>query len=57
VLVRIYLLGGAYERALDVLEPLLQTPYHLSPGWLRVDPTFNSLHGNPRFERLAGGDH
>jgi serine/threonine-protein kinase len=57
VLVRIYLLGGAYERALDVLEPLLQTPYHLSPGWLRVDPTFNSLHGNPRFERLAGADH
>jgi serine/threonine-protein kinase len=56
VLVRIYLLGGAYEEALDVLEPVLQTPYQLSPGWLRVDPTFTALHGNPRFERLAGGE-
>ena len=57
VLVRIYLLGGAYDKALNTLEPLLQTPYHLSPGWLRVDPTFTALHGNLRFERLAGDDH
>ncbi len=57
VLVRIYLLGGAEERALDTLEPLLGMPYHLSPGWLRVDPTFAGLHGNPRFERLASGAH
>jgi len=29
-------------------------PYYLSPGWLRIDPTFAPLKGNPRFERLAG---
>ncbi len=23
--------------------------------WLRVDPTFSALRGNPRFERIAGG--
>jgi hypothetical protein len=26
-----------------------------SPGWLRIDPTFASLEGNPRFEKLIAG--
>jgi tetratricopeptide (TPR) repeat protein len=51
-LVRIYLLVGEPEKALDQLEPLLGMPYYLSPGWLRIDPTFAPLKGNPRFERL-----
>ncbi len=55
LLVRIYLLVGEPEKALDNLEPLLKTPYHLSPGWLRIDPTFAGLKGNPRFERLMAG--
>lgn len=54
-LVRIYILVGEQEKALDRLEPLLKMPYFLSPGWLRIDPTFVPLRGNPRFERLAGG--
>ena len=54
-LVRIYLLLGENDLALDELEPLLQVPGSLSRDWLRIDPTFASLHGDPRFERLVGG--
>jgi tetratricopeptide (TPR) repeat protein len=51
----IYLLVGEPEKALDQLEPLLKIPYYLSPGWLRIDPRFAPVRGNPRFERLAAG--
>jgi eukaryotic-like serine/threonine-protein kinase len=51
-LARIYLVVGEPEKALDQLEPLLKIPYYLSPGWLKIDPTFAPLRGNPRFERL-----
>ena len=40
---------------LNLLTTLLSAPAALSPGWLRVDPTFAALHGDPRFERLAAG--
>jgi TolB-like protein/Tfp pilus assembly protein PilF/predicted Ser/Thr protein kinase len=54
-LARIYAVAGESDKAVDQLEVLLKTPYFLSPDWLRIDPNFNSLHGNPRFERLIGG--
>jgi len=52
VLARIYVITGEYDKALDTLEPLLKMSYDLSPGWLRIDPNFAPLKGNPRFERL-----
>ena len=54
-LARIYLLLGEPEKALDQLEPLLRIPYYLSPGWLRIDPTFDPLRNNPRFRKLVQG--
>jgi hypothetical protein len=36
------------------LEPLLRIPYFLSPGWLRIDPTFDPLRRNRRFGKLTG---
>ncbi|HET7469267.1 MAG TPA: protein kinase [Gemmatimonadales bacterium] len=54
-LMRIYLLTGQPEKALDLLEGLLKVPYDLSPGWLRIDPTFDPVRSNPRFKRLIEG--
>ncbi len=54
-LVRIYMLVGEQEKALDQLEPLLKIPYFLSPGWLKIDPNFDALRKNPRFQKLVAG--
>ena len=53
--VRIFILVGEPERALDQLEPLLKIPYYLSPGWLKIDPTFDPIRRNPRFQKLVAG--
>ena len=54
-LARIYLLVGEPEKALDQLEPLLRIPFQLSPGWLKIDPNFDPLRKNPRFQKLVAG--
>jgi tetratricopeptide (TPR) repeat protein len=54
-LAQIYILVGEPEKALDELEALLKMPFFLSPGWLRIDPNFDPLRENPRFQRLVSG--
>jgi eukaryotic-like serine/threonine-protein kinase len=56
-LARIYMLVGEPEKALDQLEPLLKIPYLLSPGWLKIDPNFDPLRNNPRFQKLVAGSN
>jgi len=51
-LARIYILLGEPEKAMDQLEPLLKIPYYLSPGWLKIDPTFDPIRNHPRFQKL-----
>lgn len=51
-LARIYIVVGEPDKALDQLVGLLRIPYYLSPGWLRVDPNFETLRIYPRFQRL-----
>jgi TolB-like protein/DNA-binding winged helix-turn-helix (wHTH) protein/Flp pilus assembly protein TadD len=55
-LVRVYILTGEHEKALDMLEPLLKTPYHLTPEWLEIDPNFDTLRQNSRFKRLIAAE-
>jgi tetratricopeptide (TPR) repeat protein len=52
---RVLVQSGEYDKALDLLEPLL-TVYSsdLTPQWLRLDPTYKPLYGNPRFQQLLG---
>jgi TolB-like protein/Flp pilus assembly protein TadD len=52
-LARIYILVGEPDKAIDQLETLLKIPYYLSPGWLSIDPAFDPLRKNPRFQRLV----
>jgi non-specific serine/threonine protein kinase len=54
-LVLIHLQLGQKEEAIDDLERVLKIPYWVTPAWLRIDPTYDSLRGNPRFEKLAAG--
>jgi eukaryotic-like serine/threonine-protein kinase len=54
-LARIYILTGEQDKAMDQLEPLLKIPFYLSPGWLKIDPTFDPLRKNARFQKLIAG--
>jgi TolB-like protein/Flp pilus assembly protein TadD len=54
-LVRIFILVGEHEKAIDLVEPLLKIPYFVSPAWLKIDPNFDRLRGNPRFQKLVSG--
>ncbi|HEY8257349.1 MAG TPA: hypothetical protein VIG08_06805 [Gemmatimonadales bacterium] len=49
------MMAGEPGKALDHLEPLLRIPYFLSPGWLKIDPTFDPIRKNPRFQKLIEG--
>ena len=50
---RIYMLSGEPEKALDQLEPLVQDPTYLTPGWLRIDPNVRAAPGQSEV-RAAG---
>jgi TolB-like protein/cytochrome c-type biogenesis protein CcmH/NrfG len=48
---------GEKDRAIPRLQHLLAIPYRdcLTPALLRLDPKWDTLRGDPRFEKLAAG--
>jgi TolB-like protein/Flp pilus assembly protein TadD len=55
LLARTYTLAGEKEKAIDTLEALVKLHYWVSPGWLRIEPNFDPLRSNPRFQKLVAG--
>ena len=61
ILARVSARMGEPDRAIAALEKLLSTPYDgalaqnipLTPALLRLDPMFDSLRSDPRFQKLA----
>jgi serine/threonine-protein kinase len=56
IVARVHLLAGRPEAALDRLETLVDQPGIMSRDFLRIDPNFAPLRGDPRFLRLVGGE-
>jgi hypothetical protein len=52
MLARIYAVTGDKTHAIEHLDSLLAKTYYISSAWMRIDPTWNTLHDDPRFERL-----
>lgn len=54
-LARVYLMANRPEQAIAILERLSRLPTWVSPAELRVDPIWDPLRNNPRFQRLVDG--
>ena len=53
---RVFIQSGENERAIDLIERLINMPAtDVTPAYLRIDPSFAPLKGNPRFEKLIAG--
>jgi TolB-like protein/tRNA A-37 threonylcarbamoyl transferase component Bud32/cytochrome c-type biogenesis protein CcmH/NrfG len=52
-LIRVYILAGEKDKAVEGIRKILSIPYVISPGWLRVDPTFDPLRGYAPFDALT----
>jgi tetratricopeptide (TPR) repeat protein len=54
---RIYALLGDADHAIPILKRLLQIPYggamFLTPATLRLDPIWDQIRNDPRFQKLA----
>ena len=47
------ILAGQPAKTIDSLERLVKVPHYISPAWLKIDPNFDPLRGNPRFQKLV----
>jgi hypothetical protein len=52
-LAAIYAQVGERDLALEQLARLIEVPNGPTPGTLRIEPEWDALRGDPRFEKLA----
>jgi serine/threonine protein kinase/tetratricopeptide (TPR) repeat protein len=55
-LATVYSAAGHQDQAIDVIERLLAVPGQLHRGGLRLNPLYDPLRGNPRFQDLVAGN-
>ena len=50
-----YALLGDADHAIPILKRLLHTPHGvpITPAWLRLDPGWDQIRNDPRFQELA----
>jgi non-specific serine/threonine protein kinase len=48
----IYIMTGEHEKAISILDSLLSVPSVVSKTRLRLDPMYDAIRNNPRFEAL-----
>lgn len=53
VLARVYAAFGEADLAIEILEQQLPAPSWLSPAVLRLDPAWDPIRDDPRFEALV----
>ena len=51
-LAQAYAVAGDQQRAIATIEQVLKAETWLTPAFLRIDPHYASLRGNPRFQKL-----
>jgi serine/threonine-protein kinase len=51
--VRIELTLGQNDKALDDIDKLLKTRSYITRGYLKIDPMFNPLRSDPRFQEMV----
>ena len=52
-LAQVYTWTGEKEKALELVRQLMSIPGYLTYGYLKVDPSWDPLRGDPRFEQFV----
>jgi TolB-like protein len=52
-LAQVYTWTGETEKALELVRQLMSIPGYLTYGYLKVDPSWNPLRNDPRFEQFV----
>jgi hypothetical protein len=56
MLVAAYIFAGKYDEAINLLDDILRNPGTVTVWKLRLDPIYDPLRSDPRFQKLVSGD-